>query len=100
MSSEASSSFFPHPRPLSQKERGVLLSRTASQAVSYREVIDHVEGRLDLPETIELVRRHTRQLAKRQMTWFRSLSECQFIPVSGRPDAGELAELIHSTARK
>ncbi len=70
------------------------LSRTARQAVGYREVIEHLEGRRGLPETIELVQRHTRQLAKRQMTWFRSLSECRFVPVSGQLDAGELGERI------
>lgn len=94
-----------HPqRPQSQGvsgsiEKSIPLSHTASQAVGYREVIDHVEGRLDLPETIELVRRHTRQLAKRQMTWFRSLSECRFIPVSDRFDVVKLAEMVSSTAR-
>ena len=55
------------------------LSRTARQAVGYREVIEHLEGRRNLAETIELVQQHTRQLAKRQATWFRSLSECRFV---------------------
>jgi tRNA dimethylallyltransferase len=73
------------------------LSRTARQAVGYREVIEHLEGRRSLPETIELVRRHTRQLAKRQMTWFRSLSECRFAPVSGQLDAKAIAgQLAHA----
>lgn len=57
------------------------LSRTARQAVGYREVIEHLEGRRGLAETIELVKQHTRQLAKRQATWFRSLSECRFVAV-------------------
>ena len=70
------------------------LGRTARQAVGYREVIEHVEGRLGRAETIELVERHTRQLAKRQETWFRSLSECRFVPVAEEPDAAELAEKI------
>ena len=61
------------------------LSRTARQAVGYREVIEHLVGRRDLAETIELVEQHTRQLAKRQGTWFRSLSECRFVrAVAGR----------------
>ena len=70
------------------------LGRTARQAVGYREVIEHLEGRRDLAETVELVRRHTRQLAKRQCTWFRSLSECRFIAVSGQLDVARTAELI------
>ncbi|MEE8451988.1 MAG: tRNA (adenosine(37)-N6)-dimethylallyltransferase MiaA, partial [Thermoguttaceae bacterium] len=39
-------------------------SRTAGQAVGYREVIDHLDGKQDLPETVELVKSHTRQLAR------------------------------------
>ena len=70
------------------------LSRTARQAVGYREVIEHLEGRRNLTETIALVRQHTRQLAKRQRTWFRSLSECRFIPVSEPLDEAALADQI------
>jgi tRNA dimethylallyltransferase len=73
------------------------LSKTARQAVGYREVIEHLEGRRSLAETIALVQRHTRQLAKRQSTWFRSLSECRFVPVSDpfdtRAVAGQIALL-------
>ncbi len=74
------------------------LGRTAHQAVGYREVIEHLQGRRNLAETIELVRRHTRQLAKRQCTWFRSLSECRFVTVAGQLDAVKTARQITSEA--
>jgi tRNA dimethylallyltransferase len=74
------------------------LSRTARQAVGYREVIEHLQGRRGLPETVELVQRHTRQLAKRQSTWFRSLSECRFIAVSSQLNPSETAEQIVSAS--
>ncbi len=70
------------------------LSKTARQAVGYREVIEHLAGHRDLAGTIELVKRHTRQLAKRQSTWFRSLSECRFVPVSDAFGADEIAQQI------
>ncbi len=70
------------------------LSRTARQAVGYREAIEHLEGRQTLPATVELVCRHTRQLAKRQGTWFRSLSECRPIPIAGQLDAAAVAGQI------
>ncbi len=86
---------------LVEEVRGLLareqpLSKTARQAVGYREVVEHLEGRRGLAETIELVKTHTRRLAKRQATWFRSLSECRFIQV-GEPFepadvAGRIAE--------
>ena len=70
------------------------LGRTARQAVGYREVIEHLEGRHTLTETVELVQRHTRQLAKRQCTWIRSLTECRFVAASGQLNEAEIADLI------
>lgn len=74
------------------------LSKTARQAVGYREVIEYLEGRLSLAETIEQVDHHTRQLAKRQRTWFRSLSECRFVPVSNPFNPVEIADRIAALA--
>jgi len=73
---------------------GAYLSKTARQAVGYREVIEHIEGACGLPDTIELIKVHTRQLAKRQNTWFRSLCECRFVSVSGEVDPAEVVERI------
>jgi tRNA dimethylallyltransferase len=56
------------------------LSREARQALGYREVIDHLEGKHSLMETIAAVKTHSRQFAKRQLTWFRRLPGC--IPIS------------------
>jgi tRNA dimethylallyltransferase len=70
------------------------LSKTASQGVGYREVIDHLDGKHDLEATIELVKTHTRRFAKRQGTWFRALSECRFVPVSEPFDGAKIAEWI------
>ncbi len=70
------------------------LSKTARQAVGYREVIEHLEGRRTLPETIDLVKLHTRQLAKRQGTWFRSLSECRLLSRCGPIDPAAVAEQL------
>lgn len=57
------------------------LSRTASQAVGYREPIQWIANGETAPlsELREEIILHTRQLAKRQMTWFRGLSECRLI---------------------
>jgi tRNA dimethylallyltransferase len=69
--------------------------RTARQAVGYREAIEHFVGKLDLPETIELVKLRTRQFAKRQLTWFKSLSECRSVPVAESFAAKSIAHQIH-----
>ena len=79
-------------------ERPQPLSRTAGQALGYREVIEHLEGLRPLDATLELVQTHTRQFAKRQNTWFRSLSECRFITVEDPFDPEFLAERLEKDA--
>ena len=71
------------------------LSRTAMQAVGYREVIDHVSGNLSFEDTVEKVKARTRQFARRQVTWFRRLDECQII---NRSDSDSVKELISQIA--
>lgn len=43
----------------------------ALQTVGYKELFDHLEGRLELTDAVELIKQHTRNFAKRQLTWFR-----------------------------
>lgn len=47
------------------------LSRTASEATGYHELIEHIRGRMSLDDAIEQIKIATRQLARRQMKWFR-----------------------------
>jgi tRNA dimethylallyltransferase len=44
---------------------------TASQAIGYLEVAEHLAGRLTLSEARDRMIRRTRALARRQMAWFR-----------------------------
>lgn len=47
------------------------LSRTASQALGYRELLAHLDGGTGLEEALERIAVRTRRLARRQMRWFR-----------------------------
>lgn len=47
------------------------LSRTAGQALGYKEVFGYLQGKSSLEEAIRLVKRNSRRYAKRQLTWFR-----------------------------
>ena len=70
------------------------LSRTASQAVGYREVIDHLQKSVSVDETKAAVAAHTRRLARRQETWFRSFSELTPIDFSGDHSVESAVEKI------
>jgi tRNA dimethylallyltransferase len=43
----------------------------ALQTVGYTELFGHLEGSITLEKAVELVKQHTRNYAKRQLTWFR-----------------------------
>jgi tRNA dimethylallyltransferase len=73
---------------------GWQLGRTASQAVGYREVLDYVAGHLDAEVMVEKIKSRTRRFAKRQRTWFRSLSECRFVDIAGEVKPEEVATRI------
>ncbi|MAT70946.1 MAG: tRNA (adenosine(37)-N6)-dimethylallyltransferase MiaA [Planctomycetaceae bacterium] len=79
---------------------GRQLGRTASQAVGYREVIAHLSGEWDYDTMVAKIKTRTRQFAKRQGTWFRSLSECRFVDIAGEPDTEKLAEQIAAAGRE
>ena len=73
---------------------GKQLSLTARQALGYREVLEHLASERDLAETIALLKTRTRQFAKRQLTWFRSLSECRWIAMTEPVLPAEVAQRI------
>ncbi|MEX2625684.1 MAG: tRNA (adenosine(37)-N6)-dimethylallyltransferase MiaA, partial [Ilumatobacteraceae bacterium] len=47
------------------------ISRTARQALGYRELLDHLDGRCSLDAAVATTVRRTRQFAVRQLRWFR-----------------------------
>lgn len=75
------------------------LSRTARQALGYKELLEHLAGEHSLAATIELIQRRTRQFAKRQHTWFRNLVECREFTITGFESHAEIAERLLQRSR-
>jgi tRNA dimethylallyltransferase len=73
-------------------------SRTALQALGYRELIQVLRNEVSLATAVEQIKTSTRQFAKRQKTWFRNLEECIALPVSGTESPREVAETIIARA--
>jgi tRNA dimethylallyltransferase len=69
------------------------LSRTAGQALGYKELIDHLEGRATLAEAIAATVLRTRQFAVRQERWFRRDPRVRWYDVERDPVA-ELAPAV------
>ncbi|HET6575257.1 MAG TPA: tRNA dimethylallyltransferase, partial [Fimbriiglobus sp.] len=68
--------------------RELPLGKEASQALGYRELREYLDSACDWDTTIARIKTRTRQFAKRQLTWFRSLPGCRSCPAGspGTPD--------------
>ncbi len=53
---------------------------TAMQGLGYKEIIDYLQGEIDLERAIYLIKRDTRHFAKRQLTWFKREKEVVWVP--------------------
>ncbi len=71
------------------------LGSQASQALGYKQLIEHFTGRCSLDESIERIQIETRRFAKNQRTWIRRLlvpsPDCP-PPISIDADSGDAAE--------
>jgi len=70
------------------------LSRTARQAIGYREAIAVLNGEMDWPQAREQICLRTRRLAKSQMTWFRNQEQVDWIDVEEYEDAQAVAARV------
>jgi tRNA dimethylallyltransferase len=71
------------------------MSRTAAQALGYKELIEHLEGRCGLDEAITATVTRTRQFAVRQERWFRRDPRVRWVDVhDGDPVAAALPTLL------
>jgi tRNA dimethylallyltransferase len=75
-------------------ERGVALSGTARQAIGYAEVIDFLSGRCSREDAIARTVVRTRQLAKRQRTWFAHQLNVKWINVTTVMNTGEIVQKV------
>jgi len=75
------------------KERYGRLSNTARQAIGYGEVWQYLDGRLTLDQVRHRMIRRTRELAKRQMTWFRHQERVRWVEIE-REEKGPAVERV------
>ncbi len=60
-------------------DKGYKECHSLSQAVGYKELIAYLDGRAGLEESIEEIKKNTRRLAKKQLTWLRPDSRINWI---------------------
>lgn len=77
---------------------GLESNPVAMQALGYRQAVEYLRKRLDLNQTVELVKLRTRQFAKRQVTWFRRQAALNWVEIqrseAADQTAGRLAAMM------
>lgn len=68
------------------------LSRTARQAIGYKQLFEHFEGKTGLDEARENIKKETRHFAKRQVTWFSHQKDIIMIERTGQESEEEILE--------
>jgi tRNA dimethylallyltransferase len=69
------------------------ISRTARQALGYKELLEHLVGEVSLDQAIETIITRTRQFAVRQERWFRRDPRIRWIDIDDDPVATALPVL-------
>lgn len=64
----------------------------ALNTFGYKEIIQHLEGKLKLDDAIRLAQKNTRNYAKRQLTWFRGIKGISWLP----PDERQILKVLQT----
>lgn len=71
---------------------------TAAQAIGYKEILPYIKGEASLEYSLELLKKNTRNYAKRQITWFKRYDGISVVPDEGGmvKSVSELADEVIS----
>lgn len=69
------------------REQGLAQTKTAAQAIGYKEVLEALEGICTMDAARERIKTRTRRYAKRQISWFRHDKRVRWIDVTDRDAA-------------
>ncbi|MDO9541183.1 MAG: tRNA (adenosine(37)-N6)-dimethylallyltransferase MiaA [Kiritimatiellia bacterium] len=72
------------------------ISPTAGKAIGYAEAIHFLRGNFTLDEAMELTAKRTRQLAKRQMTWFRNQANVEWLTIDSGMTPEQIARMVRN----
>ncbi len=64
------------------RDLGLSPDHTALQGIGYKEMLQYLNGECSLPEAVEAIKKHSRNYAKRQLTWFRREAAAEWIDIS------------------
>ncbi len=60
------------------------LSKQARCAIGYAEIIEHIDKKTPMEETIEMIKKNTRRMAKSQRTWFKTFKNVNWLDIENQ----------------
>lgn len=81
-------------------EMGYNKDLVSMQGIGYKEIISYLEGELTLEESLELIKKGTRNYAKRQLTWFRRDKRIKWVNLDEFSSMDYLIEYIIDYSEK
>lgn len=80
-------------------DEGLMKTKTASQAIAYKEFVPYFESVDSLENCVETLKRNSRRYAKRQLTWFRRNKDIKWIYKDGKNDEDVVSEAVNLVDR-
>ncbi len=78
------------------KKQGLTAEYQSMRAIGYKEVLNYLEGECQFDEMVEILKQHSRNYAKRQLTFLRSMNDVHFIDTENRKTAlDEILNLVN-----
>jgi tRNA dimethylallyltransferase len=71
-------------------QKGYTEKNNSMQAIAYKELLEYFKGEMNLEEAEKLIKKRTRNYAKRQLTWFRNNKNVKFFNINEYSSKEEL----------
>ena len=73
---------------------------TSMDGIGYKEIISYLDGNISLEDAVELIKKNSRNYAKRQLTWFRREKEVTWLDKTVLKDDKQLLDYILSQLKE
>lgn len=78
------------------KNMGLTADMQSMKGIGYKEILYYLDGKITLDEAVEMIKKGSRNYAKRQLTWFRKDKRVVWIDKDTYNDDGEVSKAIIS----
>ena len=75
-------------------DKGYSSSLNSMSSIGYKEICYYLEGRMSLTESVDMIKQHSRNYAKRQLTWLRRERDVVFLDRDKYKDDEEVLQFI------